>query len=400
MLSQIHYDPPISHTQKQTRWQIPQDTKVVAQSIKILDLYINPTTSTPNTPCYFPVLVGAYGCIKKVQIGLDGRIVDVWDVQELLPYLVAMSADNEKNFGINSVLYKTGNNLELDESSGLLTFNRPVVDSTPATLNLNVYSGLLNSIGVINSKLEIIIDWETSNKKWLIPNAGTVTSISIAPPLLSYETLNSDIAQPDNVPYVQWERDNWIIPQNPNTATSGLQKVDLRSSGFNNKTLGRMLLSTCPTQIQNLAPGDEMKDLFKLHGYYMSTPMFNETFNLAKNGRSLLTSRGVVNDALKHALAVDTWGEGCFSTGAHINSKSSVLKELQTANILTGYASYGCIEVNNRVEKDFEFVYNRANPIPTGAGALPNNHALNDQLSISAVSEVECILRGGEKVYV
>lgn len=399
MLTQIHYDPPISHSQKRTRFTIAENQKVVAESIKILELKINPTLSQPGATCTYPVLVGAYGAVKKVQIGLDGRIVDVWEAQELLPYLISMSADNEKNFGLNSILYGTGNNLELDLPTGLLVFNRPTVDSQTVSLKLNVYSDLLNNIGVINSKMEIIIDWDTNTKKWLIPSAGTVTSISIDPPYVSYETLNQDVEQPKEFSYRQWERDQWVISQmandGNNVSANTNQKVEIRSSGFNNKVLGRMLLSTSPTSVVNSTPTDEVKDLFSLFSYYMSVPMYNEIYNIAKQGRSLITFRNVNNPSLKHALCVDTWGEACFVTDGHLNSKTSVLKALQTEDTLNGFCSYGCVEINDRVQSDLQFTYNRSSPTE-----LPILHPLVDQLIISAVAEVECVLKNGEKEYV
>jgi len=400
MLSQIHYDQPISHTQSRTRFLIHPNQKVIAKSIQILELKINPVMSVGGATCTFPVLVGAYGCISKLQVALDGRVVDVWTAQELLPYLISMSADNEKNFGINSVLYGTGNNLELDQSTGLLQFNRPVVDSQTVSLKLNVYSDLLNNIDVINRKLEIIIDWEQSLKKWLIPSSGNVTSVNIDPPYISYETLNQDVQEPQEVYYRQWERDQWVIPRIPTTDPDDVlagttQKEEIRSNGFNNKVLGRMLLSTCPTNISQLNPGDEDKDLFKLFAYYMSVPMYNEYYNISKNGRSLLTFRNVNNDGVKHSQAVDVWGEGCFVTNGHINSNKSVLKALQTSDILNGFCSYGCVEINDRVLQDLQFNYSRSCPED-----LPKTHALVDLLNISAIAEVECVLKNGEKEYI
>jgi hypothetical protein len=399
MLSQIHYDQPISHSQKRTRFLIQANQKVIAESIKLLELKINPTMSVAGATCTFPVLVGAYGCISKLQVALDGRVVDVWTAQELLPYLIAMSGDNEKNFGLNSVLYGTGNNLELDQASGLLVFNRPVVDSQTVSLKLNVYSDLLKNINVINSKLEIIIDWEQSTKKWLIPSAGVVNSVNIDPPYISYETLNENVEQPKEVSFRQWERDQWIIPQIPTTDETNVlegtvQKVEIRSNGFNNKVIGRMLLSTCPSNVATLTPGDENKDLFGLFAYYMSNSMYNEYYNISKNGRSLLTFRNINNDAVKHALSVDTWGEGCFATNGHLNSNTSVLKALP-AGKLNSFCSYGCIEINDRVLQDIQFNYSRESP-----AQLAKTHALVGVLNISAIAEVECILKNGEKEYV
>ena len=386
-LSQVHYDKPQSHNNTQTRWVIPGGRKIFSPSIEILDLKLN-----PNRSCKFASLVGAYGSIKKVQICLNSKEVDVWYAQTVLPYLIAMSGDNEKQKGINQQVSMTGNNIKYDPVSKLLTLERPDVDSRTATLKLGVYSDLFNKIGVINMPMEIIIDWEQNLSKYLISNGGgAVDTVNISPPYLSYETWSGDYQQLAQVEFTQWVEDQWSVPAI--NADNTQNQYEIRSNAFNNKYIHRMMLTNVPSSVINNSPTADLTDLYNLFGYYMSVPMKQENFNIARDGMNLLTFRNVSNDSVKLSVAHDTWGQGVFATGAHMHTNKSVLLDL-SGSPLNGYASYGCCEVSDFIRKELAITYRRTSDVVADYPALAN------QLVIAAVAEVKCILDGDEKVYV
>lgn len=386
-LSQCHFDKPSSHSQVQTRWVLPAGKKIFAPSVKLLEIAIN-----PNKPSYFPALVGAYACVKRIQLRLNNRLVDLWTSQSILPYLVAQSGDNEKQFGVNSVIYGTGNNIKYDPTSKLLTLDRPLVDSNKATIKLPIYLDLLNNIGVIDDSLEIIVDWETSPYKLLCPvdPNDPPTSFNIDAPFLSYETLNGDYKQPDNVPYRMWLNDQFSVPAI--TTDSTMNQYEIRSNAFNKKTLGRMMLVNTPSSINIGDPNSDAVALYGLFGYYQSTPMIKENFNVALDGRNILTFRNVNNDATKLSVAHDTWGPAVFVTNGHIHAQKSVLVDLAEAP-LNGFASYGCVELNSFVDKELAMTYRRFSDV------VATYPTLAEQLIINAIAEVKCMLVKGEKVY-
>jgi hypothetical protein len=388
-LSQCHYDRPQSHTQTQTRWVIPGNKKIYAPSIKLLDLVI-----TPNNPAYYASLVGAYGCVRRVQIKLDSKEVDVWYAQSVLPYLVSASADNEKQLNINSVIYGTGNNVKYDTATKKLSLYRPLVGPS-VSLKLSVFSDLINSIGVINSDMEIIIDWDTNVAKYLLSaNGSAVTSATISAPYLSYETLTGNWEQPPKVVYRQWLEDVFSVPAITTDNTS--QQIEIRSNAFNNKNIGRMLLTNIPASIANVSTSSavsaDLTQLYNLFGYYMSVPMKQENFNIAKEGKNILTFRNVSNDAVKLSVAHDAWGPATFVTGGHYHSVAPVLKELSSAT-LNGFCSYGAVEINDLIRKELQITYKRTSDANTTIPALGN------QLLVSAVAEIKCALVNGEKQY-
>jgi len=391
-LSQCHYDKPQSHagtgTVKQTRWVLPAGKKIYAPSIKVLDLKIK-----PNQDAYLPALVGAYAAVKRVQLKLDNRLVDIWSAQSVLPLLIAGSGDNEKQRGINKMLYASGNNVIYDNISKLLSFDRPVItgDGSPITtqVKLPVYLDLLNNIGIIESAIEIIIDWETDMSKLFLPvdPSNPITDYSIDAPYLAYETLNGDFKQPDKVPYRMRLEEQLAVPA---IASSTQQRYEVRSNAFNQKTVGRVLLSNVPANVSTAA---DVAQLYSVFGSYMSTPMKQENFNVAKDGRLIFSLRNVNNAAVKLSAVHDAWGQSVFVTNAHEHVNASVLKELQGA-ALNGYASYGAVEINDHISKELQITYMRMSDDNI---AYPS---LGSLLTINAVAEVKCELVGGLKVYV
>jgi hypothetical protein len=393
-LSQSHYDKPQSHSNSQTRWVLPAGRKIYAPSVKILDLKVK-----PNKDSYFPALVGAYSAIKRVQIKLDNRLIDVWYAQEILPLLVAGLGDNEHQKCINRALFSSGNNVVYDPETKLLKLDRPLVqagDNAPtSSLKLVVFSDLLNSIGVVNSAMEIIIDWETNVKKLFCPKviSDPATTYTIDAPYLSYETLNGEYDQPNNVPFRQWLEDRFTAPAIANNNESS--RYEVRSNAFQNKTVGRMLLVNTPQCIENSAANTDIEQLYSVFGKYMSVPMKMENYNLAKDGRLLFSLRNVNNDSVKLSTTVDAWGDAVFATNAHIHSKKSILTDLQAgSDILNGYASYGSVEINDFVSKELQMTYMRNSDVAA------NFPTLAEPVIISAIAEVKCMLVDGLKVYV
>ena len=153
-LSSTHFDRPIEHSNKRTRWLLNPNQKIFANSIKILDL--NLSVGNAN-PAYYNPLTGGYSCVKRAQLMLDGEEVDLFYAQSVLPYMLAESGDNERQKSINSVLYSTGNNLSYDSATQQMTLERVRVGESPVTLKMSVYLNLLSKIQIINQYFTLTI---------------------------------------------------------------------------------------------------------------------------------------------------------------------------------------------------------------------------------------------------
>jgi hypothetical protein len=383
MLNVSHYDKPVSHSQTQSRWIIPAGRKVFAASIKVLDLKIN-----PDVDCHFAPLVGGYGCIKRLQIRCANKEIDQWYSQTTLPFLLSLP-DNQAQKGIQSQLLGTGNNLAYDTRSKLLKLERAIVDAQTVQLPLYVLSNWLSEVGFIDEPLEIIVSWDTANlTKWLVPvEDGTlVSSVSIDPPFLSYETVNYPSAeQRKNFVFKKLIQDEWSIPQTTdNTTTETL----FRCNAFADKVLMRLMLTNLPQSVYTADPNPDNEQLFRTFGFYQSTPMNRETFNLNVNGENIINFIYPMHDAVKLSLASQAFGNAHFSTAGHVHTVKSALKELQGTNILNGYANYGALEINQKIRKDLVFTHRRTS---LTAETYPT---LQEQLIVAAVGEVACVYKG------
>jgi hypothetical protein len=382
-LTTIHYDRPISHSQRQTVWRIPANSKTYSPSIRILDLVLK-----PNKASYFPILVGAYACVKSVQLRLDGRDADYWNSKFALPYMVAqLGGDNEHQQGISRQTASTGNNLKYDSNTELFAFDRPLVDATSASVNMTVFSDLLRQIQVIDSAVELIVNWETDDRQMFLPvvSDDPATSHDIQVPFLSYETLNIEEQQPKVVYYKQWLSDSFLIPQTNNS--TAILRTQVLSTAFSNKLVSKIMLINVPTSVNNGTPEPSIKPLYNLMGSYMSVPMVQESFNIAIGGKNVYVFRGTSNDAIKMSMTSDCWGGNCLLSNSHFQSVEDLIPGLGTG--YNGFSSFGAAELNQRVLKQLQISYERAGADEAGA--------LDDSMVLYCVGQIQTSLQNGIK---
>lgn len=386
MLNVTHYDRPVSHSNTQTRWVLPAGRKIFAKSMKVLDLQL-----TTNTPCYFAPLVGSFGCVKRLQVRVASKEVDQWYAQPALPYLLSLQ-DNEHQRGINKVLFGMGNNTVYDFETKLLTLDRPEVSSQTVQIPLTAFSDFLNTVQCLEESVEIIITWETKLSKFLCPlevGGAAPTSLTIQAPFLSYETINYDVQQPKEFLFKKQILEEMVIPDsNIQPPMAGFsQEVSVRSNSLTGKLVGRILLSNQPSSISLGTPNADLSDVYDVFGGYFSPPMAQQVWNLALDGQNILTFKNVNNDATQLAITSMAFGNGHFVTGSHIHREQSALKELElSGSALNGFASYGGVELNQKIDKDIVLTFKRY--------VDPSYPSLNEQLLVQMVGEVQCVYRG------
>jgi hypothetical protein len=380
-LTTVNYDRPISHSQNQTVWRIAANNKVFSPSIRILDLVMK-----PNKPSFFPALVGAYSCVKSVQLRLDGRDADFWNSKYALPYMVAQrGGDAEHQQGVSKVSHSTGNNLVYNSNTELFDFDRPLVDATSASLNLTVFSDLLQQIQIIDSAVELIVNWETKDNQMFLPvnPLDPATSHEIQVPYLSYETVNFDVPQPKVVNFKQWISDSFNIAPTANATRS-----EILSTAFANKFVSKIMLVNVPVSVDTGVPVASIKPIYDIMGSYMSVPMCRESFNIAIGGKNVYVFRGTANDAIKMSMMVDCWGGVALLSNSHFQASSSIVGGLGTT--LNGFSSFGAAELNQRVLEQLQISYQRE-----ASGAA---NALDEGLHIYCVGQISSSLQNGIKV--
>ena len=384
-LTSVNYDRPISHSQRQTVWRIPANNKVYSPSIKIIDLILK-----PNKASYWPALVGAYSCIRSVQIRLDGKDADYWNSKYALPYMVAQrGGDNEHQQGMSAELHATSNNLEYNSKTNHFDYDRKLVDgglngTKSSSVNMTVFSDLLQQIQVIDSALELIVNWETADNQMFLPVVADdpADEHDIQVPFLSYETLNIEEQQPKVVYYKQWLSDSFNIPPTNNSQATVL-KTEVISTAFANKLVSKIMLINVPSSVDIGVPHQSIKELYNLMGAYMSVPMVQESFNVAIGGRNVYVFRGSSNDAIKMSITSDCWGGCALLSNGHFQAKETLVDGL--GNSYNGFASFGSAELNQRVLKQLQISYQRA-----GSG---DGGALDENLHIYCVGQIQTSLQ-------
>ena len=380
-LTTIHYDRPISHSKTQTVWRIAANNKVFSPSMKILDLVMRPGEAS-----YWPALVGAYACVKSVQIRLDSRDADLWNSKYALPYMVAQrGGDAEHQQGISKQVHSTGNNLVYNSNTELFEFDRLKVDDISASLNLTVFSDLLQQIQIIDSSVELIVNWETNLKSMFLPvnPLAPALGFDIQPPYLSYETVNFDVPQPKVVNFKQWVSDSFNIAPTANATRS-----EILSTAFANKLVSKIMLVNVPVSVDAGTPVASIKPIYDIMGSYMSVPMCRESFNIAIGGKNVYVFRGTANDAIKMSMMVDCWGGAALLSNSHFQASSSIVGGLGTT--LNGFSSFGAAELNQRILKQLQISYQRE-----ASGAA---NALDEGLHIYCVGQISSSLQNGIKV--
>lgn len=388
----INYVKPLSHSKTQTRWVLEAGSKCLGSSIKIIDFLLE-----PSKPSYWPALIGAYSCIKSLEIKLNGKRIDYWEAREHLPYLLSSKSTPERKIGVDSVLYGLGNNVSIDVATQLLSLNLQVVDQKSVQMQLNLMSDLLNQLGAITDKMEIFVNWMENVADVVVPidptDAAQSMNIAANAPYLSYETMVGDFKQVEKPVWHQIIRDVWTIPAIAGDNTQ--QAYELRSNAFSGKYIHRLLLAQLPANYRNAT---DCVQLYQTFGGFMSVPMKNQSYNISINGRNILSFRNSSNDAVALSIAHDSISKAYFTSNAHIHSKFTPLLQLVRPNIATeadnlnGYAAYSGLEISDR-PKELALSYRRTSDT---AADFPS---LGAALNIIALGSVFVTYVNGEKVY-
>jgi hypothetical protein len=394
----VHYDRPVSHSQTETRFLIPKFTKKLSKTMKLLDIVVQ-----PDVPCYWSALAGAYNVVGRMQIRVAGVEASFYYSPEVMSFLLPSAGSNDVQKCLYSQVHATSNNVVYNANQKRLELQQQAVDFNPAEIRLAVLSNFLASIGCIEDDVEIIINWNADFKKYLIPidENDTLTSINIQMPYLSYETYeHSNMKQPEKFLYTEIVGEQILIPEIVGNNTS--QLVSRLTTAFNEKTIKRILFQNIPQSLETYSPLKDTKALYKIFGSYLSVPQINEIINFIENGESVLTNRGVQNDAIKLATTVDSFGvNACIVSGAHTHLKQSQLFELdkvilnESAKQLNGFFSWGCVNLNKKIQNNFQITYQR-----TSAPDATLYPTLSDNLIIGCYGECQVAWVDNQKVYV
>ena len=156
-------------------------------------------------------------------------------------------------------------------------------------------------------------------------------------------------------------------------------------NGFNNKTLGRMLLWKAPNQPYQLGPvagdGSSMQAItlgnggVAGNGLYASTGFLGEQEQIRINGRNIFARSGVSGDNRRLAHMVDSWGNCAvtpYSTGLAYTEVDGVERSEtlgDQGNSLVGYKSFVGVDLAGERCTDLQIDFTRLGTIMTDTNA-------------------------------
>jgi hypothetical protein len=240
-------------------------------------------------------------------------------------------------------------------------------DETPKCyFVLSKFLPLLNAVKFLHTdiftdlRLVIEFDYSDATADTNIPVSATT------PKLVIDEVLNEQVAAQQKRDFFKtpiiWneiESEKFVV-QAP-TGVSGnnqTQKVSLRSTGFKNKTLGRILLQKHSQNVNN--------EFFRKQ---YSQSYVNEVEQIRVNGRDVIPDSGVDSSAYRVGITTDTWGNYCCSASSNQLGLINHFVDEYDALGLANTTNYFGMQIGEKIDylqlnfnRDFKNTYDVATP--------------------------------------
>ena len=437
-------DPVYNAGNFRAEYRLEPDT-VYLSNMRIVGLGAVGTGGT--TP--YSSLVGANGVIRQISLYDDNQLLDqLLEVPHFLSFK-NLNNSNQDNMDLNQNLNKNelGNIWSgLNDVTGvgqqifgsILANSRGVCDvaqpNAPANatatgwLDLKRVFPLLRNLTSIPTtffkNLKVVVEYNTDPELY-ISNTQRAPYTTTEAQLIADEVVGDMGKQKlggfQGVSYTSIEHDRVNIPRvgqgnnQPlvaNTVDVATQSQTLHINGFNNKTVGRMLIQKAPTEPTSYLNGTQ---LFR-YGKTGSKAFNKEALQVRVNGSSIIAGKGIVGANQRLGMLNDVWGNLSltpFSNGeAYLSSDADNRNNfINDGNPSISNLDYYGININNKVEDlqiDFErqaiYLYT-SSPVNAGndntaTNISDNNQAINLNIFCEVYKQIVPSAGGYNVVYV
>ena len=290
-------------------------------------------------------------------------------------------------------------------------------DGDRAFLRLKEVFPLLNNLnGFVDTsvfrELKVVVEFSDDHTEFLKSDDAPLQMVQ---PLLVVDEVVSDESKSrvggfSGTTYFSIENDRVIVPAI--TTASGvisnvipkpIQQRTFNINGFNNKTVGRMLIAKTPLNPATYTNGGSVDKV----GQNGSSGMMEEEFQMRVGGSSVLAGRGITKESERLAYLNDTWGTCSvppFVSGGtaffaldNVNRASTILGGDKDLNV-TDYIGLNVGKYVESLEIDYQRVGNyifpnAGTPPPDTAGKTANDgftdaSPLNQALQLNIFCEV------------
>jgi len=330
------------------------DLGAVMSNMKLLDVgcRVDSASTSYNT------LTGAYGVIKNIRLMDNNTELSSCRDANLFLGFKNLQNSNSQNESLGKYVSRGELGFYTDSSSGEQAESRILVASVETTeeitskghLELRQILPILNSVRSFDNlrfkKLRLVVEYESNPAKVCESKANPIhtTRPSLCVDVIEDEGVrNSELENtPESVNWVEIEKDSFIIPAVSNlsgTNTTQSQSSNNKVNGFNNKTLGRILMMKQRSNINSSFNGNDVVGF----GNNGSKGLYEQKTQYRVNGRNILSGSGVEGNNSRMALLCDTWGD---------------INQVLAGNILgSNCSAFTNDGVNREGETDYEGIF-------------------------------------------
>lgn len=309
-----HVLEPNSHNSKRTEFKIRLDNSLLNTNWRLVDVGVQLLQEDPSGNSFNEV-VGNFP-IKNIYL-YDGK-VELSKITEAKKSVAFKNRNRSNDASVNmKVLDGTnqGFSVSTETIEGLqfairlfpLPNNIPSTDEslTPkAHLSLQNYLPMLKALTFVHTgifkDLRLVVEYDYKD---MLADGADIPMVCTIPKLVMEQVMNQEIAQQQLQDFfknpIQWnemENERFIMPATNPTANLQTQRLNVRSTGFLNKTLNRVLIQKTGV----------IDNIFVRKQY--SQNLFNEVVQMRVNGMDHLPDNGLDTSAYRNALLTDTWG--------------------------------------------------------------------------------------------
>lgn len=340
-----HVLEPNSHNSKRSEFKVRLDDALFTTNWRLVDVGVQLLQEDPSSNIFNNV-IGNFP-IKNIYL-YDGK-VELSKITEAKKLVAFINRNRSNDTCVNmKVLDGTslGYGVEASLSSSVMRTNvmyqnSNVIPSTDesltpkAHLSLQNYLPLLKVLSFVHTgifkDLRLVVEWDYKD---MLENTD-VPMVCTIPKLVMEQVLNQEVAQQQlenffKTPIVWNEMENERFIMSSVTPQAGVQtqRLNVRSTGFLNKTLNRVLIQKRGTTDNALVRKQYSQNLF------------NEVIQLRVNGMDWLPDNGLDTSAYRTGLLSDTWGSVCSTAVSGLLGLVSHNPESELFANTSGYAGF------------------------------------------------------------
>jgi len=373
-------DPQFNQSKYRSEFRITEDG-LYTNALRVLNLGVLATSASQGEARTYNLITGVGGVVRNIYLYDDKTVLD-----QVLNYkdygaFKNLQASNSDNMDVKKNLKKHGLGFVYNTESPftpatsvittLITqYNQDTGGHIPTDsentapagyLDLRDVFPLLKSLEFLSTsvfpKLRVVLEYDVNNV--LTYDSGnadkptaTLTPILVVDKVVDEAFVSKWVSGFKGVSWNCVENETIILPSLSASPSSGVQSIKNRLNGFNNKTLGNLLMQKKAT-----VTGANLSATYLNNS---SVSMVNETMQVYVNGSALLPDSGVLSANHRLGLLTDTFGNMTIHPGANITCFPGADTSIESFRNRIGELDYfGCSvgKKINQLEITFSRVY-------------------------------------------